>query len=349
MMNSACQLLTTRELAIGYANGRRSPRVILEQLNLVAHQRELICVLGENGSGKTTLLRTLAGMNVPIAGELHIGGEPLPSLSQLELAKIRAIVLTDRINGAMLTGLDVVTLGRFPYTDWRGQVKDQDQEIVSQVLQWVGAQEFARELFDQLSDGQKQKILIARAMAQEPQLLLLDEPTAFLDLTRRIEIMLLLKELTRETGCTVIMATHDLDSALRVADCFWLIGGDGRVYCDIPEQLVLQGQLETAFSDSGLRFNYHSGSFEKDREFCPPIHVNGRGRVHEWTCRALKRLGYTIADHATQPDIPAVDIKRNDGEFQWKWQHRGNQYEAQEMAELLREITKDYPVAMKPN
>lgn len=347
MMNSSSQLLTSQDLAIGYANGRRSHHVVLEQLTLSAHPRELICVLGENGSGKTTLLRTLAGLNAPIRGDLHLCGTSLPKLNQLELARIRAIVLTERINGAMLTGLDVVTLGRFPYTDWRGQLKDHDREIISRAMQLVRVQEFAHTLFDHLSDGQKQKLLIARALAQEPLLLFLDEPTAFLDLSRRIEIMMLLKELTCEMGCTVIVATHDLDSALRVADRFWLIGADGQVYSDIPEQLVLNGHLEDAFAESGLTFNHLTGSFEKNNEYCPPIRVNGKGKVYEWTCRALKRLGYSIADLANQPDIPSVDICRRAEEIHWEWEHCGMQYEAQQLSEFLREFTKHYLITAK--
>lgn len=341
-MTERTTLLTTIGLAIGYPNGRLSPYVVLRDLSLNIREGEIVCLLGANGSGKTTLLRTLAGICAPITGEILIKGRPLSSYPIRELAKFRGIVLTEKVSGALLTGRELVSLGRHPYTDWRGQLKHHDHEIVTRAMKLVGVQEFESCYFGHLSDGEKQKLLIARALAQEPRFLLLDEPTAFLDLPRRVEIMLLLKELTRKTGCAVLLATHDLDSALRVADRFWLIGTDGKLSSDIPENIVLNGDLENAFSETSLHFNYHSGSFEKQAETSPSIFVKGDGKAYEWTCRALRRLGYSIENHVVDNKLPIVTVLQNSKTITWHWEFLGKKSESGELSSFLDEFSDIY-------
>lgn len=343
-MKTQRELLTTKDLTIGYPKGRNSAQILLSGLSLSVEAGELVCLLGENGSGKTSLLRTFAGMNESLCGEILLLGKPLSSYTPNELAKFRAIVLTEKINGAMLTGRELVAIGRHPYTDWRGQLNCNDRALISETLQLVGAEKLENSLFNQLSDGQKQKLLIARALAQEPRLLILDEPTAFLDLARRAEIMLLLKELTRVTGCAVIVATHDLDSALRVADRFWLIGSDGQLFDDAPESIVINGLFENAFSNTDLYFNYQSGSFEKHKETSLPIFVEGDGMIFDWTCRALKRLGYRVEDKVYTENIPLVKIVQNSTATTWQWEFHGDKFESTVLSTCLREISENYQV-----
>ncbi len=344
-MTGPTPLLATQDLAVGYRQGHRSARVVLQELCLELRSGELVCLLGANGIGKTTLLRTLAGMSTPLAGEIHLRGRSLTSYTPHELARMRSVVLTERIGGAMLKARALVALGRHPYTDWRGQLRPQDQAAVAEAIRLVGAEELAPRYFNQLSDGERQKLLIARALAQEPTLLLLDEPTAFLDLPRRVEIMLLLRRLTRKTGCAILLATHDLDAALRVADSFWLIGQDGKISVDIPENIVLNGQLENAFLDTDLRFNYQSGAFEHPLGIEPSIFVRGKGRIYEWTCRALRRLGYTIETIEEDPHIPIVTIDETTETPTWRWEYLGNTSEYYKLSTFLDEATEKYRAA----
>ena len=338
-------LLTARDLAVGYRHSRRSTSVILQKLRLEVRSGELVCLLGANGSGKTTLLRTLAGMSAPLAGEIRLLGRALSSYSPRELARIRSVVLTERVGGAMLKARALVTLGRHPYTDWRGQLRPQDQAAVTEALCLVGAEDLAPRYFDQLSDGERQKLLIARALAQEPCFLLLDEPTAFLDLPRRVEIMLLLRSLTRKTDCAILLATHDLDAALRVADRFWLIGADGKISADIPENIVLNGHLEDAFLNTNLRFNYQSGAFEQPAGISPSIFVKGKGKVYEWSCRALRRLGYTIETIEEDPNIPTVTIDEITETPTWHLEYLGESSKYHRLSIFLNDLTEKYRVA----
>ena len=341
-MKTQRKLLTTIDLSIGYPNGRNLAHILLNDFSLSVEAGDLVCLLGENGSGKTSLLRTFAGMNEPLGGEILLLGKSLSSYTPNELAKFRAVVLTEKINGAMLSGRELVAIGRHPYTNWRGQLNYNDQSVISEILHLVGAENLGNSQFNQLSDGQKQKLLIARALAQQPQLLILDEPTAFLDLPRRAEIMLLLKELTRVTGCAIIVATHDLDSALRVADRFWLISSEGQLFNDIPESIVINGLFENAFSNTDLYFNYQSGSFEKHEEISLPIIVKGDGMIFDWTCRALNRLGYKVENEVPLGNIPLVKVVQNSTDIKWQWEMGGDKFESTDLSTCLEDISKKY-------
>ena len=337
-MSEHPHLLTARQLTIGYPKRRRPATIILRNLNLDLHVGELICLLGANGSGKSTLIRTLAGLNAPISGDIQFLGKALSNYSETELAKLRGIVLTERVSGALLTARALINLGRHPYTDWQGRLSCVDHKVVDRMIRLLNIEPLSSRFFDELSDGEKQKVLIARALAQEPLFLLLDEPTAYLDLPRRIEITHLLQQLTRQTGCTILFATHDLDSALRVADRFWLIGTDGQIHVDIPENIVLDGHLERAFRETNLQFNYQTGSFEHQDKPSPAVYVQGEGIHYEWTCRALRRLGYHVV--TTEPDasISTVAIFPHANSPIWSLNHGGETSEHEELSKLLSSI-----------
>lgn len=286
-------VLQAEDLSIGYRPWRKPVSLVAEQLNLRLQAGQLTCLLGPNGAGKSTLMRTLAGMQPPIHGRILLDGRLLPDLPPSQLAQMVSVVLTEPVEVGMLSAYALVALGRYPYTDWHGRLNAADETIVQHALQAVGATALAARPVSQLSDGERQKVMIARALAQEPQLMLLDEPTAFLDLPRRVEIMQILRQLAHQQGRAVLLSTHDLELALRHADVLWLLA-DGRLHVGAPEDLVLNGLFAQVFAASGVQFDPLTGSFHNVQAKREKIAVIGQGVQAIWTMRALERAGYEV-------------------------------------------------------
>lgn len=293
--------LSTQHLSIGYRQPRRPPRVVAEDIQVTLKPGELVCLIGPNGAGKSTLMRTLAGMQPPLAGRVMVMGDDARNLSPREMAQRLSIVLTERVEVGILPAYALVALGRYPYTDWTGRLTPDDEAAVRQAITAVGADDLAARSVDELSDGERQKILIARALAQEPAVMLLDEPTAFLDLPRRAEIMQLLRRLARETHRAILLSTHDLDLALRSADQIWLMPKGGRLVAGAPEDVVLSGALEAAFRAEGVTFDIYTGAFRIPGRPSGVVSVFGEGIPAVWTIRALEREGFC----ALQGDLDA--------------------------------------------
>ncbi|MEO0562833.1 MAG: ABC transporter ATP-binding protein, partial [Chloroflexota bacterium] len=228
-------VLETHNLSVGYP-----AHTVASELSLSLASGELVCLLGPNGAGKSTLMRTVAGMQPILAGRVTIGPDDLARLSPRERAARLSVVLTERPNLGLLNGYALVALGRHPYTDWTGRLSPHDEAVVRWAVEAVDATDLADRPMTKLSDGQRQKLMIARALAQESEVMLLDEPTAFLDLPRRAEVMGLLRNLAAQTGRAILLSTHDLDLALRTADKLWLMS-EGAVRVGTPEDLVLSG------------------------------------------------------------------------------------------------------------
>lgn len=287
-------ILEATTLTIGYKASRQPTRVVAADLQLHLRKGELVCLLGANGTGKSTLMRTLAGIQPPLAGEILIEGDSLARLSPQALARKLSLVLTERVNVGLLSVYALVALGRYPYTQWHGGLTTQDEQVVQAALETVGALPLASRPVSELSDGERQKVMIARALAQEPRLMMLDEPTAFLDAPRRVEIMQLLHRLAQEQGCAILLSTHDIELALRTADTLWLMY-EGQLHIGAPEDLVLQGHLATALASDGIRFDPQLGAFRIQREQRGTIDIIGDGLMALWTARAVERVGYRAA------------------------------------------------------
>jgi iron complex transport system ATP-binding protein len=247
--------LRTIDLAVGYQS-RHARRVVLDRLNLSLRPGELVCLLGPNGSGKSTLLRTLAGMQPPMSGFVEIGGCDVRRMKEADLARRLAVVLTERPMVGALTGLDVVELGRYPYAGWFGRLSERDHLLVDRALEAAGAGHLATVDFGKLSDGERQRIMIARALAQEPAVLVMDEPSAFLDVSSRIELMALVRRIVQDERLAVVLSTHDLEPALRAADVVWLIMPGGRLLAGAATAVVAEGLVEAAFNHSR---DFHPG------------------------------------------------------------------------------------------
>lgn len=300
-------LLQARGLAVGYRRGRRAPLTLVADAELSLAAGELVCLVGPNGAGKSTLLRTLAGLQRPLAGRVTLAGADLHAMDPRERARSLATVWTDPVEVGLLAARELVALGRHPHTGWNGRLQAEDEAAIDAALAAVDATELAWRPVDRLSDGQRQKINIARALAQEPLLLLLDEPTAWLDLARRAEIMALLQRLAREQGCAVLLSSHDLELALRHADRLWLMSSDGTLRAGAPEDLALGGALSAAFRSAGQRYDALEGKFVslRPRRAGPGVTLRGAGVAASWTRRALERGGYRVCEPGSGQDAGA--------------------------------------------
>ena len=309
-------LLLTEDLAIGYTASKGATRIVAQNLSLSLSPGEIASIIGPNGVGKSTLIRTMAGLQPALGGKVYVVGRELEEYSLRELARCISVVLTEQIHVGMLTSASLVSLGRYAFTDWTGKLTRRDREAVQWALRSVGAESLAERYIEQLSDGERQKIMIARALAQEPRIILLDEPTAFLDVTRRIEIMDLLRRLTRESPRSILLSTHDLELALRVSDRIFLLSTEGRLTAGAPEDLVLSGAIEEAFQSEGLVFDRSQGSFVITQHARGSVALDGEGLPFLWTSRALERAGYNVSE---RPSGSAVRVEIVPGQQASAW------------------------------
>ena len=310
-------ILKTHNLTIGYKTSQKTIRNVAANISTSLQTGELVCLLGPNGAGKSTLLRTLAGMQPPIAGEVKLLEDDIYKLPPQELAKRLSLVLTEKIDVGMLSAYALVSMGRYPYTDWWGKLSSEDEEIINWAIKSVGAVNLAQRNVSELSDGERQKIMIARALAQSPMVMLLDEPTAFLDLPRRVEIMQLLRQLARDTNQAILLSTHDLDLALRLADKIWLLGINGILHVGAPEDLILSGAFADTFRSEGVEFNIFSGEFNLNIPYKGEVKLIGEGVAAIWTIRALERVGFTVLQGGKSAQI-TVEVISSPQEVFWK-------------------------------
>ncbi len=308
-------VLTTNALSIGYKTRTdvgAAVRILAAALDLSLRPGELVCLLGPNGVGKSTLIRTLAGMQPPLAGRVMLAGTDMAILPPRDLARRLSVVLTERIDVGNLSAYALVALGRHPHTDWLGRLTPQDEAVVRWSIEAVGAVDLACRQVHELSDGERQRVLIARALAQEPAVLILDEPTAFLDLPRRVEIMRLLRRLAHTTGQAMLVSTHDLDLALRSADLLWLMAAGGTMHAGAPEDMILSGAFEDTFHSEGVAFDRQAGAFLINPQIQGQVALVGDGLLAHWTRRALERAGFAVnTQDAHKPLCVSVYLDHN--------------------------------------
>ncbi len=305
-MIATAPALCARDLTVGYTL-RHSTRAILERVNVSASHGELVCLLGPNGIGKSTLLRTLAAMQPAIGGRVELDGRDSASLTPGELARRLAVVLTDRGAVDGLTAQRVVELGRHPHIGWFGILQDRDRAAVETAMAAVGASPLANREISRLSDGERQRVMIARALAQQPSVLLLDEPTAFLDVPSRVELMALLRDLTRREDVVVVMSTHDLELALRVADVVWLVMPGGELTSGSPEDVMLSGAINDAFEGHRLRFHIADRSFRLLTGHRGDAIARGNGVRATLAAAVLEREGYSVVAADAAPVMVDID------------------------------------------
>ena len=241
--------IALRHITLAYGDRR-----LLEDVSADFAPQTLTALIGRNGTGKSTLLRAIAGLGPVAGGNVELCGRPLAELPPRQRAGTVGFVTTDKVRIANLPCRDVVALGRAPYTDWIGRMQAADRAAVDRALELVGMSAFARKTMDRMSDGECQRVMIARALAQDTPVILLDEPTAFLDLPNRYELATLLRRLTRDEGKCILFSTHDLDVALSLCDSVALIDTPSLHHLPAGE-MVGSGLIERLFSGENARFD----------------------------------------------------------------------------------------------
>ena len=328
-------VLELKNVAIGYRQ-KSNVRQIASNLHLTIRKGEMVCLLGPNGCGKSTLMRSIAGLQPIISGTITIQDTNLQQLSAQERALLLSLVLTEKIEGGNLTVSDIVAVGRYPHTNFMGTLTDYDKKEIAQAIKQCGLLGFESKLFAQLSDGEKQRVMIARALAQDTPLIMLDEPTAHLDLPHRIELMKTLHQLAKTTQKAILLSTHELDLALQWSDYLWLMQSDGTISHGAPEDLVLQGSFSKLFGNDSFHFDLKSGTFKTNHQHGTKVNVIGNGTTYEWTRRALEREGFEPDLHYTSHTT--IEII---GKNEWIYRQGTDQTNCTSIAEVLTLLQYD--------
>ena len=292
-----------KDLSIGYRTGKKE-KIVHQHLNFQLHAGELTCLLGANGAGKSTLLRTLSASQPSLEGDLRILGKPISEYTEKERSRTIGVVLTDKTFTGGLSVYELVALGRQPHTGFFGRLTKEDKRIVEEAMENVGIAHKAKNYTAELSDGERQKVMIAKALVQECPLILLDEPTAFLDVVSRIDIMHLLHRLAIEQNKAILLSTHDIEQALVLSDKLWLLSkGEGLQY-GVTEDIILSHQMDNLFSHKDIRFDYDHGVYYPTVTGQRKISVESTDKtLLHWTMNALNRHGYHCL-FEPQPNIP---------------------------------------------
>lgn len=291
-----------RDLSIGYPDKHNTKRVA-EHLNASIHSGELTCLLGTNGVGKSTLLRTLSAFQPPLGGTIDLLDRPLSTYDDRQLATVIGVVLTEKSDIRNMTVEELVGLGRSPYTGFWGTLKEGDRRIVHEAIARVRIEPLTQRMVHTLSDGERQKVMIAKALAQETPIIFLDEPTAFLDFPSKVEVMQLLHNLTHTLQKTVFMSTHDLELALQIADKIWLMDRTNGIAIGTPEDLSLEGKLSSFFSRKGITYDTETGFFRIDTDYRREIHLQGHGSRYAMVRKALQRNGIRADRHVADDSL----------------------------------------------
>lgn len=320
--------LNTSELCIGYREGKNN-HILHERLNLTIHAGDLVCLIGPNGSGKSTLVRTLGGLQPLIKGRIHICNQDLIKLTHTQRSKLLSTVLTDKTAIDNITVEEIVMLGRYADTNWLGTMNEDDLQIVKSSLIEVGMDGFGDRYYGTLSDGEKQRAFIAKALATKAPLMLLDEPTAHLDIPNRVEIMTLLRRLTREENRSILVSTHDLDLALQLADEIWLMEKDNITLCTTPEEAISSGIINDCFGSAMVEFHADYGRFIIKSKPIAFVSVTGKGINFELTRKGLERNGFST--NSNEAEISIHVEKQN-----WKLETAAFSFKSNRLSEILR-------------
>lgn len=291
-------------ITIGYPKNKKEDRIALHKdLSFTLYAGELTCLLGANGAGKSTLLRTLTGIQPELSGDIILRGKRLQKYSEQELSRLLGLVLTDKSMIGGLTAYELVSLGRYPYTGFFGRLSSKDDQVIKTAMANVKILDKANSYMSELSDGEFQKVMIAKALAQECPIIILDEPTAFLDVVNRFEIMNLLHNLAVNQNKTILLSTHDIEQALLLADRLWLLSKNKGLITGTTEDIVLGNYINQYITNDVINFDLNSGRFTIKEECGIPVYLEGENNLYHWASNFLSRKGYYLSSN------PNVDIK----------------------------------------
>lgn len=321
-MSSEQVNISVRNLSVGYKKGKQLVAV-KENINLQARSGELIALVGSNGIGKSTLLRTLTGFQKALGGDILLNDRKLSSFSIKELAKVLSFVSTEAVRVQNLRVWELLSMGRYPYTNFMGSLTEEDNTIIKRAIQQVGLSGYEDRMIDQISDGERQRAMIARTLVQDTPLIILDEPTAFLDIRNRYEIIHLLHDFVKNENKTVLFSTHDLNISTSEVDKIWLML-DNKVVEGAPEDLILAGNFEQMFRSDKVYFNSDSGDFMLRKTPLGSYTLKGpEGRISTWTERALQRIGL-VGDESNA--LVEVQVPESSDANVWKVSINSNEY-----------------------
>lgn len=330
-MDFSDNILSIENLSIGYGSADNIRKMVFSDILLQAKKGENIAIIGRNGIGKSTLLRTIGRLQKPLKGNILVKGKDISHYTKQEFARLVSFVSTEIIKVSNFRLFDLVALGRFPYTGWIGKLGKEDYNIVNESINQVGIDDLKYKLINEVSDGERQRAMIARALSQDTEIIILDEPTAFLDLPSKYEIIRLLNELTVNKGKTIVFSSHDLSITLQEADKIWLME-TSRIAEGAPEDLILNKDIYELFDNSNVNFNIESGDFRLARNKPGKISITGKGIVKYWTQRALERMGYEICDEVKEDLSVLVDDRRKPAE--WILMRKGNKIKCNSIYKL---------------
>lgn len=313
-MKSKESILKIENLEIGYSLKKEHKNVLFNNINLSANSGELIALIGKNGVGKSTLLRNIAGLQESLAGNISFYNKLLRKYKRSEFARLVSFVSTEIVRVNNLKVFDLVALGRFPHTNWMGKLQTEDIVRSNEAIGMVGMKSYLNKNVDEISDGERQRVMIARTLAQDTKVIVLDEPTAFLDLPNKFEIVHLLNKLSKEENKTILFSTHDLNTAIHEADKIWLMLDD-KIIEGAPEDLILNNQFNELFKESTLNFDKIKGDFRMKREPIDKIGLFGEGLYYNWTKKALERLDFKVLKDKSE----AKSIKVEHGKDICNW------------------------------
>lgn len=295
-------ILSASSLSIGFGKTRRMERNVLHSgLSFDLFAGELTCLLGFNGAGKSTLIRTLSALQPPVKGDVWLDGKILSNYSAVQLSTLIGLVLTDKTSIGGLTVRELVEIGRYPYTGFFGRLSTRDHLVVEQAMSDVAIQHKADSYISQLSDGERQRALIAKVLAQECPVIVLDEPTAFLDVVSRIEVMYMLHGLARKHNKAILLSTHDIDLALQQADKLWLLSFERGLKIGVTEDLLLNGHIGAYLNSPDIPFNKLTGNFSpQKKENHGAVYVEAGDQLLVWTTNWLHRNGLSVTKNLSE-------------------------------------------------
>lgn len=277
----------TEDLSVGYHG-----KVLLSDIALKVKKGEILVLIGPNGAGKSTIIKNIIREMNPIGGNIYVKGRKISDFTSKEYAKTMSVVLTEKIKTEMMTCRDVVAMGRYPYTNYFGRLTKEDEVIVNESLKKVSALDIAENDFSQISDGQRQRIMLARAICQKPEVIVLDEPTSFLDIRHKIELLDILQEMAVKDNVAVIVSLHEIELAAKIADYVMCVGADGKIEFGRPEKIFTDDRISSLYGLTHGTYNCMYGSIElKKPEETPKVFVAGGAGTGVFIYRELQRLG----------------------------------------------------------
>lgn len=323
-------MIQFKNTQIGYKTPSNTG-VLINDLNISADKSENIALIGINGSGKSTLLKTIAGLIPTISGDIYIKNKQLKDHLKEEPAQTVSFVSSEIISTRYLKVYDLISMGRFPYRNF-SQNTEEDTLKIELAIQLTETSGLREKSIDEISDGERQKVMIARALSQDTDIILMDEPTSFLDINNKFAVFNILNTISKKQGKTIIFSTHDLNLALKYADKVWLIK-DKEIHEGAPEDLIINGLLNTIFDNNNIKFNYSTAEFTVSFPMTHPVKLLNKTNdqnIELMTGNALYRNGFYVSETNEKIQITICKDKR------WKIQINNNEIECFSIYNLLK-------------